>query len=379
MSAPARSDVLVLGGGLIGAATAFFLRHAHGLSVTLLERELVGRQASGTNFGGVRRQGRTPQQMPIAHRALRTWSRVRELLREALEFRPYGHLRICHSQERADMMAEYARDIRQAGLELQLLTREQLRSRLGIFSDEIVMGSLSPQDGHANPRIAGPAFARAARRLGAAVHEHTEVAHVERDGDGFRVESTDGRQWRAEQLMVCCGAWSGRLSAQFGEPAPLEFRAPSMAVTEPLPYRAGPFIAMNSGLIDEVMYFRQIERGNIVIGGGRRAEVDLDKARAYVHPDNILRQFRELRRFVPAFARVQLIRVWSGVESYTPDSRPIMGPSAKVEGLHYAFGFCGEGFAIGPGVGEVMAEAIATGRCGLDLSPYAIERFAEAG
>src|SRR5690606_36114327 len=82
MSAPARSDVLVLGGGLVGAATAFFLRHAHGLSVTLLERELVGRQASGTNFGGVRRQGRTPQQMPIAHRALRTWSRVRELLGE---------------------------------------------------------------------------------------------------------------------------------------------------------------------------------------------------------------------------------------------------------------------------------------------------------
>ena len=73
MSAVAHSDVLVLGGGLIGAATAFFLRHAHGKSVTLLERELVGRQASGTNFGGVRRQGRTPQQMPIAHRALRTW------------------------------------------------------------------------------------------------------------------------------------------------------------------------------------------------------------------------------------------------------------------------------------------------------------------
>jgi len=376
MSGPARSDVLVLGGGLVGTATAFFLRHAHGLSVTVLERELVGRQASGTNFGGVRRQGRTPQQMPIAHRALRTWSRVRELLGEDLEFRPYGHLRVCYSQERADMMAEYAHDIRQAGLDLQLLTREQLRQKLGIFSDEILMGSLSPHDGHANPRIAGPAFARAARRLGAQVVEHTEVVHVERTGDGFRVESTDGRQWQAEQLAVCCGAWSGRISAQFGEPVPLEFRAPSMAVTEPLPYRAGPFVAMNSGLIDEVMYFRQIERGNIVIGGGRRAEVDLDKARAYVHPDNILRQFRELRRFVPAFARVQLIRVWSGVESYTPDSRPVMGPSSRVEGLHYAFGFCGEGFAIGPGVGEVMADAIATGRSDLDLTPYAVSRFA---
>lgn len=378
MSAPARSDVLILGGGLIGAATAFFLRQAHGRSVTLLERELIGRQASGTNFGGVRRQGRTPQQMPIAHRALQTWGRVRELLGEDLEFRPYGHLRVCYSQERADMMAEYARDIRQAGLELKLLTPQQLRQRLGIFSDEIVMGSLSPHDGHANPRIAAPAFARAAARLGAQVHEHTEVVHVEHDGGGFRVESADGRQWRSEQLVVCCGAWSGRISAGFGEPAPLEFRAPSMAVTEPLPYRSGPMIAMNSGLIDEVMYFRQIERGNIVIGGGRRAVPDLDKARAYVNPDNILRQFRELRRFVPAFARVQLIRVWSGVESYTPDSRPVMGPSLRVPGLHYAFGFCGEGFAIGPGVGEIMAEGVATGQTSTPIADYSIGRFAEA-
>lgn len=378
MNQPERSDVLVLGGGIVGAATAFFLRQAHGRSVALLERELVGRQASGTNFGGVRRQGRTPQQMPIAHRALRTWGRVRELLGEDLEFRPYGHLRVCYSQERADMMAEYARDIRQAGLELKLLTPQQLRQRLGIFSDEIVMGSLSPEDGHANPRIAGPAFARAARRLGVRLHEHTEVAHVERDGAGFLVASADGRQWRSEQLVVCCGAWSTRISAQFGESAPLEFRAPSMAVTEPLPYRSGPMIAVNSGLIDEVMYFRQIERGNIVIGGGRRAEVDLDKARAYVNPDNILRQFRELRRLVPAFARVQLIRVWSGVESYLPDSKPIMGASDKVDGLHYAFGFCGEGFAIGPGVGEVMAELVANGRSDIDLSPYAISRFAPA-
>ncbi len=378
MSQPERSDVLVLGGGIVGAATAFFLRHAHGRSVTLLERELVGRQASGTNFGGVRRQGRKPQQMPIAHRALRTWGRVRELIGEDLEFRPYGHLRVCYSQERADAMAEYARDIRHAGLELQLLTPQQLKQRLDIFGDEVVMGSLSPLDGHANPRIAGPAFARAARRLGARIVEHAEVAEVERDGDGFLVACTDGRRWHGEQLVVCCGAWSTRISAQFGETAPLEFRAPSMAVTEPMPYRSGPMIAVNSGLIDEVMYFRQIERGNIVIGGGRRAEVDLDKARAYVNPDNILRQFRELRRLVPAFARVQLIRVWSGVESYLPDGKPVMCSSARVGGLHYAFGFCGEGFAIGPGVGEVMAELVANGRSDIDLSPYDIARFAAA-
>jgi len=375
MNAPARSDVLILGGGLVGAASAFFLRHQHNLSVTLLERELIGRQASGTNFGGVRRQGRSAQQMPIAHRALHIWSKARELVGEDLEFRPYGHLRVCHTPERADIMAEYAREIRHAGLELRLLTREQLQQQLGIFSDEILMGSLSPHDGHANPRIAAPAFARAAQRLGARIVEHAHIIRVEHAHDGFRTYADDGRQWQSEQLLIACGAWSAHLSAQFGEPVPLEWRTPSMAVSEPLPHRAGPFIAMNSDCIDEVVYFRQIARGNLVIGGGRRAGVDLQTARARVEPDNILRQMRELRRFFPAFARVQLLRVWSGVESYTPDLRPVIGPSAKVEGLHYAFGFSGEGFAIAPGVGEVMATGIAGGCSGLDLSPYAIIRF----
>jgi len=102
-----------------------------------------------------------------------------------------------------------------------------------------------------------------------------------------------------------------------------------------------------------------------------------DAIRAYVTPDNTLRQLRELRRFVPAFERVQLIRVWSGIEGYTADYAPVMGPSATTAGVHYAFGFNGEGFAIGPGVGEVMAELLATGATSTPIEPFSIARFAK--
>jgi sarcosine oxidase subunit beta len=98
--------------------------------------------------------------------------------------------------------------------------------------------------------------------------------------------------------------------------------------------------------------------------------------RARVLPDNVLRQMRELRRFVPAFAQVQLIRVWSGIEGYTADWAPVMGPSATTPGVHYAFGFNGEGFAIGPGVGEVMAELVATGHTVTPIEAFSIGRFA---
>lgn len=375
---PHDTDVLVLGGGLMGATTAFFLRRDHGLSVTLLERELVGRQASGANFGGVRRQGRALAQMPLANRALAVWGRVKELLGEDLEFVPYGHLRVCYTEKQAAVLEQHAKDVKPLGLDLEVFSAEQLRRRWGIFSPDVVGGTFSPNDGHANPRLAGPAFARAARRAGANIVEHAEVMQVERDGAGFVAHTADGRRFRAQQLLVACGAWSNRLAAQFGEAVPMEVRGPQMGVTEPLPYAIRPAIGVSSPADHEVMYFRQISRGNVVFGGGLRGTADADTIRAYVKPDNVLRQLRELRRLVPAFEHVQLIRVWSGIEGYTGDRQPVMGASARVPGLHYAFGFSGEGFAISPGVGETMAELMATGRTSTPIENFSIARFSHA-
>ena len=370
------TDVLVLGGGLMGTTAAFFLRRTHGLSVTLLERELVGRQASGTNFGNVRRQGRELIQMPLANRARAVWGRIGELLGEDAEFVPYGHLRVCYTHEQAARIEAHANEAKHHGLDLQIFNAEQLEKRWGIFAPGVVAGSLSPDDGHANPRLAGPAFARAARRAGANIVEHAEVMTVERDGSGFVAQTADGKRYRAQQLLVACGAWSNRIAAQFGETVPMEARGPQMGVTEPLPYAIGPSIGMSSPIETEGLYFRQIARGNIVFGGGLKGPADVDAIRAYVKPDNVLRQMRELRRFVPAFGQVQLIRVWSGIEGYTADWQPVIGPSARVPGLHYSFGFNGEGFAISPGVGETMAESIATGRTDIPIAPFSIGRFA---
>ena len=376
MTSALRSDVLVLGGGLVGTSTAFFLRRHHRVSVTLLERELVGRQASGTNFGNVRRQGRDLAQIPLANRARAVWGRVGELLGEDLEFVPYGHLRVCYTEAQAAVLERHARDVQPLGLTLQLFNAEHLRRRWGIFSPSIVAGSLSPRDGHANPRLAGPAFARAARRDGANIVEHAEVVHVERERDDFVAHLADGRRYRAAQVLVACGAWSDRIAALFGETMPMVARGPQMGVTEPLPYAVGPSIGISSPIETEGLYFRQIARGNIVFGGGLKGPADPTSIRAYVKPDNTLRQLRELRRFVPAFEHVQLIRVWSGIEGYIADGQPVMGPSATTPGLHHAFGFCGEGFAIGPGVGEVMAELLATGSTATPIESFSPGRFA---
>lgn len=376
MSQDKRSDVLIIGGGLMGVTTAFFLRHHYGLSVTLLERELIGRQASGTNFGNVRRQGRALEQMPLANRAHAVWGRVKSLLGEDIEFLPLGHLRVCYTHEQAAKLEEHARLARPMGLDLELLSADMLRQRYGFFSQEVVAGSLSPLDGHANPRLAGPAFGRAARRAGADILEHQEVVHIEKDGDDFVAHTAAGKTFRAAQMLVASGAWSNKLAAAFHEPVPMEARGPQMGVTEPVPYAIGPSIGVSSPVEEEGLYFRQITRGNIVFGGGLKGPASTETIRAGVRPDNTLRQFRELRRFVPALARLQLLRVWSGIEGYVSDSRPVMGPSARVPGLHYAFGFNGEGFALSLGVGETMAEVLATGKTVTPIEAFSIGRFA---
>ena len=371
-----QTDVIVVGGGIMGAATAFFLRK-RGLSVALLERDLVGQKASGTNFGNVRRQGRFLPQMPLSHRARAIWGRMPELIGEDAEFIPTGGLRVAMRQDDVGRIEQYARDAREWGLELELISANALRARFPFLSPEAVMGSLSPEDGHANPRLAAPAFGRAARREGALVHENTKVLSIAKGAEDFSVETTAGL-FRAPLLQVSAGAWGRAMAAGFGEDVPLVPRGPQMGVTEPLPYRIEPVLALSSVVPIEGVYLRQVKRGNIVFGGGARTEVSLEEGFAHVDPLNTLNQLPQLRRLLPAIAPLSVIRTWSGVEGYMPDDIPIMGPSGKVSGLFYAFGFCGHGFQLGPGVGETMAQLIATGEPGAPIEPFSITRFAGA-
>ena len=370
-----KADVVIVGGGLMGAATAFFLRR-RGQSVILLERDQIGQYASGVNFGNVRRQGRFLGQLALANRSWALWKRLPELIDDDLEFIPSGHMRVCYREDEIAELEAYAAAPEAAELDLKIYCGAELHQRFGFLGPDVKGGSYAPHDGHANPRLAAPAFARAAIRLGAQIEERTEVADVQKVGGDFHISTTDGRQFHAAQLLITAGAWGQKLSAQFGEPVPLDTHGPQMAVTEPVPYALPTVIGVYTKIPEEVIYFRQIPRGNIVIGGGYRSKPDMLNRRAYVEPRSILNQISQMRRLLPGVGNLNIIRVWSGIEGYLPDSLPIMGPSGTVDGLFYAFGFCGHGFQLGPGVGDVMAELLSTGATSTPIAPFSITRFA---
>lgn len=374
------SDVVIVGGGLMGTSAALFLRQ-RGRSVTLLETDLIGRQASGTNFGNVRRQGRPIDQLALANRAIEIWRKSKELLGSDVEYLQSGHIRVCY-RERPELqgkMEDYAAEARHAGLDLELLSGNALRARFPFFGPDVLAGSYAAADGHANPRLVAPAFARAAQRLGAVIHENTRIIGAEKIGTDFHVVAEDGRVFRAPILLITAGAWGNALSTQFGEPVPIVARGPNMSVTEPVPYAIAPAVGVLTPLEEETVYFRQVARGNIVLGGSTRGPSYPDDYRSYVLPQNTLSQLKQIRRLAPALANLNIIRVWSGIEGYMPDSLPVMGPSAVQSGLFYAFGFSGSGFQIGPGVGETMAELIDAGATAIPIGGYSIARFADGG
>lgn len=371
----ARADAIIVGGGLMGAATAFFARQ-RGLSVILLERDLVGQYASGTNFGNVRRQGRFLPQLPLANRSRAIWGQLPELIGEDVEFLPSGHVRVAFEKQDSARLEQYAQDCKPYGLELELYSGRKAVERFPMLAADVDCASFSPLDGHANPRLAAPAFARAARRAGATVLEGADVLNITRTSEDFVVETARGQRFTAPLLQISSGAWGQKMAAAFGEDLPLTPKAPQMGVTEPVPYRIQPVIGYASWVEEEGVYLRQVERGNIVFGGGRRSTVDLEAKRARLDPLNLVRQMPHLERILPDFARLRVIRSWAGIEGYTDDDLPVMGPSARIPGLYYAFGFCGHGFQLGPGVGATMADLLATGQTDIPLAPFSIARFA---
>ncbi|MDI3272148.1 FAD-dependent oxidoreductase [Pseudomonas sp. AL03] len=361
-------DAVIIGGGIVGASAALFLSKA-GRRVALLERDFCGSHSSGVNYGGVRRQGRPLSQLPLSQRAHDIWGQLPQLIGIDGEYQRSGHLKLARSLSDLHALQDYAAGSQGFGLDLQVLERSELRARFPWVGEVAVGASFCPDDGHANPRLVSPAFARAARRHGAQVHEQCPVAAVEHDDQRFRVSTQTGLELHAPWLLNCAGAWAGSLAAQFGEPVPMHAGHPAMLVTEPLPLVMNASTGVEGGGI----YARQVARGNCVLGGGQGFALDDARARPGQHAViEILRQAVELYPFLEG---AQAIRTWSGTEGYLPDRQPVIGHSGTQPGLLHAFGFAGAGFQIGPAVGQALTDIICSGAAKTSLDAFSITRF----
>lgn len=363
------SDVAIIGGGIVGASAALALRRM-GFSVTLLERDRCGSRSSGVNYGGVRRQGRPLSQMALSQRAHGIWGRLPELIGTDGEYLRSGHLKIARSEADLASLEAYRARSRGFGMGLQMLSAATLRQHYPWLGARAVGGSFCPEDGHANPRLVSPAFARAALEMGADIREQTRVDTMAHDGRQFVLTSGTALQVRSRFLLNCAGAWAGAVAAHFGEAVPMVSSHPVMAVTEPLPM----FMNLSLGVEGGGIYARQAPRGNCVIGGSQGYALDADRARP--SREALALVLQRTVELLPRLRHGHIIRSWSGTEGYLPDREPVVGPSSTTPGLIHGFGFAGAGFQIGPAVGEVLADLVKDGSTRTPITAFSIARFA---
>ena len=415
------ADVVVVGAGIVGCATAYFLAR-RGARVVVVERGPVPGEQSRKNWGFVRQQGRDPLEIPLVMEANRMWRGLERELGADLEWVQGGNLALAADEGRMARLEGWLPVAREFGLETHLLGARDLDAVVPGLAGGWVGGMHTPGDGHADPEKATDAFARAARAHGASVHLDCGVQGVTTSAGAVSGVVTEQGEVRAPTVVCAAGAWSARLARTLCRDLPQRWVRGTVARTTPA--RAvtacavwGPGVA-----------FRQRRDGSFTIaaGGALDHDVTLDSLRQLrfflpnfwknktlfrfhvgrpllaslaallpgsaarrqplvwdrgleppPNPAKVRRSLAELQRMLPSLPPLGIARRWAGYIDAAPDLVPVLGEVPRLRGFVLATGFSGHGFAMGPIAGRLVSELIVDGKTSLDITGFRFSRFAE--
>lgn len=366
----ATADAIVVGGGLHGCSAALHLARA-GVSALVLEKNYVGRHASGVNAGGVRTLSRHEAEVPLALAALDMWYAIGELVDDDCGFEAHGQIRVAEDERDAETLKAREARMRELGFTYERwIEAGELLARVPQISRHCVGGLIAERDGAADPYRTTAAFRRKAQSLGQRFHEGVRVVRVEHMGNAWSV-ATERGIFGARVLVNCAGAWADRICEALGEPIPLEPIAPMMMVTMRVPRFLDPVVLGTA----RPLSFKQTAAGTVLIGGGRRARVDRDAETSELDFRELATSARTACDLFPIMRPALVNRGWAGIEARMPDDIPVIGASSTAPDAYHAFGFSAHGFELGPIVGRITAELVTTGATSLPIAPFSIQRF----
>lgn len=417
---PQDVDVVVIGGGVIGVMTAWFLRD-HGLTVLVCEKGRIAAEQSSRNWGWIRQQGRDPSELPIMIESLAIWKRLAEDMGDALGFRQTGVLYLAKTDREVEGFETWAKLAKAHGLDTRLLGGGDARDLLAGARAPWKGGMFTASDARAEPWIAVPALASAAVERGATIREACAVRGLDLVAGRIAGVVTESGRIRCRHVVVAAGAWSRLFLARHGIHIPqLSVRA-SVALTEPTPqifpgnaadsdfgirrtvgggmviaprtahdFHVGPdaFASFRDFLPALRRDFRSTSFHLSAPSGypdGWRTERhwSFDRQSPFereriLNPAPNMAMIAEvqtaLARCFPALGRPKLKATWAGMIDTMPDVVPIVD-HAPVPGLTIATGMSGHGFGIGPGMGRVVANLVADRAVGHDLGRFKLSRF----
>lgn len=409
---PGRADALVIGGGIIGLATAYELARG-GASVVVLERDRIGRAQSGRNLGFVRQQGRAAAELPLMMAANRRWRQLSEELGRDVEWRQGGNLRLTSDPEKAGRYEKWVTLASEHGLDTRRVSDDEIRKLLPAVQGSWLFGILTASDGHADPEAACAAYESAARRLGVRLIEGCEVSGIATAGGQVTGAVTALGEVAAPVVVLAAGAGSSALARRVGLAVPQRTVRQTVVLTAPLSPLTDVAAWTGELFLRQDVHGRlrlaSESRNQVGLAPGRlrdtasflrsyranRAELRLPRswrelARAVGSPvaraggdrqipapvaADILYCIQRARHYFPGAGNIYLERAWAGEIDATPDALPVIDAPTAPAGLVLATGLSGHGFGLSPVVGEIVAQLVAGQKTGFDLRPFRLLRF----
>ena len=367
------AEVIIIGGGVIGCATAYYLAK-EGTSVIVLEgSDHIGNGGSSRNGGGVRQSGRDPRELPLAMYGIRTlWPHLSEELETDCEYHQDGNLRLGKTEKHREILEGLADRARACGLDVRMIDGNEVRRINPHLSHEVTVASWCPTDGHANPLTTTLGFYKMARRLGARFITGEPVTELRTVKGKIRKVITPNNVYEGEQVLVAAGLHSREILGTVGIDVPMDGSLLEALVTE----AEAPMFDQMLGTADADFYGHQTKHGSFVFGGSSGLEPFYkDNGTPVTSSRTAPCICRGIMKYFPELADAKIVRTWAGWSDRSADGVPVLGAVDEIPGLYAACAFTGHGFGISPAVGDQLAKLIRTGSTDVDLSPLRYDRF----
>lgn len=367
------AEVIIIGGGVIGCATAYYLAK-EGTSVIVLEgSDHIGNGGSSRNGGGVRQSGRDPRELPLAMYGIRNlWPHLSEELETDCEYHQDGNLRLGKTEKHREILEGLADRARACGLDVRMIDGDEVRRINPHLSHEVTVASWCPTDGHANPLTTTLGFYKMARRLGARFITGEPVTELRTVKGKIRKVITPNNVYEGEQVLVAAGLHSREILGTVGIDVPMDGSLLEALVTE----AEAPMFDQMLGTADADFYGHQTKHGSFVFGGSSGLEPFYkDNGTPVTSSRTAPCICRGIMKYFPELADAKIVRTWAGWSDRSADGVPVLGTVDEIPGLYAACAFTGHGFGISPAVGDQLAKLIRTGSTDVDLSPLRYDRF----
>lgn len=375
MSVPKTADVVIIGGGVMGASIAYHLAARGCTNVVLLEKEdFWGTGATGRCAGGIRHQFSTEINIRLSLLSLAMLRRFEDEIGQAIDLRWPGYLFLL---TRREDVADFRRHValqHRLGVRTEWLTPLEVAERLPLLrTDDVLAGTFNADDGLADPAGVVQGYVSAAHRLGATTLTGVEVTGVAVSGGRVTGVETGRGSIQTPVVVNAAGPWAGLVGRLAGLELPITPLRRQIAVTTPL-RRVPPDFPF---VIDFArrLYFHREGEGILTGQSNPNERPGFDQT---VDPHWTVQHFEAAIERFPLLAEAGLLREWAGLYEVTPDAHPILGRTPALDGFIIAAGFSGHGFMHGPVVGLLIAEVILDGRAhSLDISQLDLARFEE--